>query len=51
MANIVHWLLPKEEKFFHMLKEQSSNVVDCANKFKELVDNYNRFSYSKKRVL
>ncbi len=50
MANIVHWLLPKEEKFFHMLKEQSSNVVDGANKFKELVDNYNRFSYSKKKV-
>ena len=48
MANIVHWLLPKEEKFFHMLKEQSSNAVDGANEFKNLVYSYNRLSYSKK---
>ncbi len=50
MANIVHWLLPKEEKFFRMLKEQSSNVVKGARGFKDLVDSYNRLSYSKKKV-
>src|SRR3989338_5909288 len=50
MANIVHWLLPKEEKFFQMLKEQSSNVVKGAREFKELVDNYNKLSYSKKKI-
>ena len=50
MVNIVHWLLPKEEKFFHMLKEQSSNVVDGINEFKDLVHNFNKLSYSKKKI-
>ena len=50
MPNIAHWFLPKEEKFFSMLKEQSSNVVTGANEFKELVDSYNRISYSKKKT-
>lgn len=48
MANIVHWLLPKEEKFFNMLQEQCSNVVDGANEFKKLIDDYNKISYSRK---
>lgn len=48
MVNIVHWLLPKEEKFFHMLQEQSSNVIDGANEFKDLIYNYNELSYSEK---
>ena len=49
MASIVHWLLPKEEKFFQMLQEQCSNVVDGANEFKNLVYNYNEMDYSRKR--
>jgi hypothetical protein len=51
MVNIVHWLLPKEEKFFHMLQEQSSNVVDGANEFNDLIYNYNKLGYSKKKYL
>ncbi|HJN56596.1 MAG: DUF47 family protein [Candidatus Woesearchaeota archaeon] len=51
MANIIHWLLPKEEKFFHMLKKQSFNVVKGANEFKGLVENYNKLSYPKKKAL
>jgi len=42
MANIVQWLLPKEQKFFDMLKEQSSNALDGAKSLKSLVDNYDR---------
>ncbi|MBW2975921.1 DUF47 family protein [Candidatus Woesearchaeota archaeon] len=49
MASIVHWLLPKEEKFFHMFKEQSSNVISSANEFRNLVYSYNRLGYSAKR--
>ena len=48
MVNVVHWLLPKEVEFFHMLQEQSSNVVDGANEFKNLIHDYNKLSYSKK---
>ncbi|MFH0868205.1 MAG: DUF47 family protein [Candidatus Woesearchaeota archaeon] len=49
MVNFLHWLLPKEEKFFHMLEEQSSNVVEAATEFKSLVHNYNKLDYAKKR--
>jgi len=49
MANIIQWFLPKDQKFFDMLKEQSSNVVKGANEFNDLIYNYNKISYSKKR--
>ena len=40
MANILHWLLPKEEKFFVMLKEHSSNMVDASKELKKFIDSY-----------
>lgn len=49
MVNIIHWLLPKEEKFFHMLKGQSSNVVNGANEFKKLIDDYNKIDDSERK--
>jgi len=49
MTNIVHWLLPKEQKFFEMLKNQSSNAVRGAHELKNLVNYYDKLSYSKKR--
>lgn len=51
MANIVHWLLPKEEKFFDMIHEQASNVVDGAKEFENLISNYNKLGYSEKTAL
>jgi len=51
MTNIINWLLPKEEKFFLMLRDQASNVVDGANEFKYLIDNYNSLSDVKRREL
>ena len=51
MANLVSWLLPKEEKFFDMLHEQASNVVDGAKEFENLISNYNKLGYSKKKAL
>lgn len=49
MANLIHWLLPKEKQFFLMLIEQASNVVDGANEFKSLIDNYNELSDAEKK--
>tara|TARA_Y100000310_G_scaffold107162_2_gene105608 strand:+ start:9806 stop:10444 length:639 start_codon:yes stop_codon:yes gene_type:complete len=49
MANFVRWLLPKEQKFFDMLKDQSSNVVEGANEFKKLIDNFDNLSGIEKR--
>jgi len=51
MANLVNWLLPKEKKFFLMLRDQASNVVDGANEFKNLIDNYNSLSDIKRKEL
>jgi len=50
MTNIIHWLLPKEQKFFHMLKDQSENVVTGAEEFKRLVDNFNKLSINSKKA-
>lgn len=51
MANLVNWLLPKEKKFFLMLRDQASNVVDGANEFKNLIDSYNSLSDVKRKEL
>jgi uncharacterized protein len=51
MSHFIHWFLPKEKKFFLMLREQASNVVSGANEFKNLIDNYNSLSDAKKREL
>ncbi|MCH8004362.1 MAG: DUF47 domain-containing protein [Nanoarchaeota archaeon] len=49
MINLVNWLLPKEKKFFLMLKDQASNVVDGSNEFKNFIHNYNALNEAKKR--
>lgn len=49
MANLVQWLLPKEEKFFHMLKEQSSNALNGAEELKKFVDKYNLLNDPEKK--
>lgn len=49
MADLIHWLLPKEKQFFLMLREQASNVVDGANEFKSMIDNYNKLSEAERR--
>ena len=49
MANLIHWLLPKERQFFLMLREQASNVLEGANEFKSLIDNYNNLSNAEKK--
>ena len=51
MTNILHWLLPKEDKFFDMLKEQASNVIDGAYEFKNLINDYDDISNSKRIIL
>ena len=51
MPKILHWIFPKEKKFFDMLQDQSSVVVEAASEFKDLIYNYNRLSDSKKTEL
>ncbi len=49
MPSIVHWLLPKEDKFFDMLKEQSSNMVDAARELKKFIEEYDGLSQDSKK--
>lgn len=49
MANIMHWLLPKEEKFFEMLNEQSENVMQGAKELKDFVGNYAKLDKNEKK--
>jgi len=44
MANIIHWILPKEQKFFHMLREQSLNVINGAEEFKAFIEKYDKLN-------
>ena len=49
MANIMHWLVPKEEKFFEMLTEQSENALEGAKELKIFVNNYSKFERSERK--
>ena len=49
MANIMHWLVPKEEKFFEMLTEQAENALEGARELKNFVNNYSKFERSERK--
>ena len=49
MANIMHWLVPKEEKFFEMLTEQSENALEGAKELKNFVHSYSKFERSERK--
>lgn len=50
MANIMRWLVPKEEKFFEMLAEQSQNALEAAKELKTFVDEYPKFERSERKA-
>jgi len=51
MARVLQWFVPKELKFFDVLKEQSENSLNAAKELKRFVHNFPKLSYdSKKRV-
>lgn len=49
MPNIMHWLVPKEEKFFEMLAEQSENALEGAKELKAFVNDYSKFERSERK--
>ena len=44
MPNIMHWLIPKEEKFFEMLSEQAENALEGAKELKSFVHGYEKLN-------
>lgn len=49
MTNIMHWLVPREEKFFEMLIEQSENALEGAKELKNFVNNYEKLEKSERK--
>ncbi|MBI2656768.1 DUF47 domain-containing protein [Candidatus Woesearchaeota archaeon] len=49
MPNIMHWLVPKEEKFFEMLTEQSENALEGAKELRAFVNDYSKFERSERK--
>lgn len=49
MANIMQWLVPKEEIFFEMLSELSENALEGAKELKIFVDDYAKFERSERK--
>jgi hypothetical protein len=51
MSKIIKWLLPKEEKFFDMLKVQSENVLDGVMEFRRLIKDFNKINDKEKKAI
>ncbi|MBI2658093.1 DUF47 family protein [Candidatus Woesearchaeota archaeon] len=49
MASIMHWLVPKEEKFFEMLTGQAENILEGAKSLKSFVNNYEKLEKSERK--
>lgn len=50
MASIMHWLVPKEEKFFEMLAEQSENALEGAKQLKDFVSSYDKLEKGERKA-
>lgn len=50
---LLHLFLPKEDRFFKMLKLQAENVLECGNLFKKFIEEYDNLSIEErnKRIL
>ncbi|MBI2652252.1 DUF47 domain-containing protein [Candidatus Woesearchaeota archaeon] len=49
MPNIMHWLVPKEEKFFEMLSEQSEYALEIAKELKDFISHYHKLEKSERK--
>ena len=50
MKNVLHWIVPKEKKFFEMLAEQSENVLKGVNELKNFIDFYPEIEKSERKL-
>ncbi|MBL7054886.1 DUF47 family protein [Candidatus Woesearchaeota archaeon] len=51
MQRLIKWFIPKEEKFFHMLKAQSENALNGVKELKKLVFQYSKLSAEEKKEI
>lgn len=49
MANILHWLVPKEGKLFEMLAEQSENCLEGAKELDGFVNEYEKLERKERK--
>lgn len=51
MQRVIKWFLPKEEKFFDMLKSQSENSLSGAKELKKLVSRFSELGIEEKKEI
>jgi len=51
MQRVIKWFIPKEEKFFDMLRGQSENSLNGAKELKKLVFQYSKLSAEEKEEM
>ena len=49
MKKMMHWLVPKEKRFFELLADQSLNVVKSANELKNFIGAYSDIDKSERK--
>ena len=49
MKKIIQWIIPKDDKFFEMLKEQADCTVHAAEELKIFVENYHDLERSQRK--
>ena len=50
MKKILHWLVPKEKKFFELLAGQSANALEGANELKIFVQDYDKLERGERKA-
>ena len=50
MKNVLHWIAPKEKKFFELLAEQSENALKGVNELKSFIDSYPNIEKSERKL-
>ena len=50
MANIIHWLLPKEKKYYGILAIQSEKCLKASIELSELIDSYPKLSWEERKL-
>ena len=50
MKNVLHWIVPKEKKFFELLAEQSENALKGVNELKSFIDSYPNIEKSERKL-
>lgn len=50
MKNVLHWIVPKEKRFFELLSRQSEKALEGAHALKNLIDSYQDIAKEERKL-